>query len=671
MYYPRIHLRLQRRLASLASTVPEHAYSSFVYRFSANLSWIHRLFFRLYHGRPDAETQFWRLVDDIIDAYLQREADLKQQDLAREATPDWLLSEKRVGMMLYTDRFAGDLKGFQQRIPYLQELGINWIHLMPLLQSPEGSNDGGYAVSDYRAVDPRLGDMDALRETARHLRQQDMLLTLDMVMNHTSDQHAWAQAALEGDPQYQQYYYMYDDRWLPNQFEDSMPEVFPDSAPGNFTYLPDLNKWVMTVFHQYQWDLNYTHPEVFREMLKVMFFLGNVGVDILRLDAVAFTWKQIGTSCQNLPEAHVILQLMKACTRVAMPGVAFIAEAIVAPQEVIRYFGEGDAYGHECEIAYHATFMALLWDALATGETHLLRMGLKDIPRKPYGTTWINYLRCHDDIGLGFDVNHLYALGKDPMGHKRFLVDFYSGRFDGSIARGAPFMDNPKTGDARISGSMAALTGLQWAERHQDEWALEIGKKRIEMLHAVILAYGGLPMLYYGDEIGTPNDTTYLSNPDQAYDNRWMHRPIIDWDRAGRRSQKGTVEHHLFTRIQTLLLLRKASPELADHNTTHVEDTENPHVFAFMRWHAEGARTLVVANFHVSPQWVSLDLLRKCGFEPTDVRDKISGQGPDIVGGSLRLAPYQCVWLTDAGTFAAFQQAAEMKRLAELGWHSS
>lgn len=668
MYTPYLHMPLRERLHKRTRSLQDPHFLPFAYRFHANLTGIKKLFDRLYGHRPDAETHFWALVDDLFEAFEDRATDLRDQDLAREAKPDWLLSEKRMGMMLYTDRFAGDLQAFQAKIPYLEELGVNWIHLMPLLASPPGNNDGGYAVSDYRAVDPALGDLASLKETARLLRQRGMLLTLDMVLNHTSDQHAWAQAARAGDQHYQDYYYFFENRWLPNQYEEVMPEVFPQSAPGNFTYLSELDRWVMTVFHSYQWDLNYTNPAVFREMLKILLFLANLGVDILRLDAVAFTWKQIGTTSQNLPEAHLILQLMKACCKVVAPGVAFIAEAIVAPHEVIRYFGEGEAQTHECEIAYHATFMALLWDALATGETQLLKMGLKGVPDKPYGTTWINYLRCHDDIGLGFDEQDLYALGKHPMSHKQFLVDFYRGNFPGSIATGAPFMFNPKTGDARISGSMAALTGLEWAEKHQDEGAIEMALRKICMLHAVIFAYGGLPLLYYGDEVGTPNDHSYLDNPTQAYDNRWMHRPIINWKRIGKRNEAGSLEQRLFRHIQTLILLRKASPEFADYNTTNVEQPQNPHLFAFMRWHPEGARTLVIANFNVGQQQEPLGFLHQCGFDPAHVVDKISGHPPTMQTGSVVLAPYQCYWLTDDSTFGAFQQAEEMQALQQLDW---
>ncbi|MEL6696047.1 MAG: amylosucrase [Bacteroidota bacterium] len=637
----------------------------FLHRFYANLYHIRRSYDQLYGGHPDADREFELLIGDLTAAFGARSHDLRKLDLERVASPDWLLSEKWVGMMLYVDRFAGNLPAFQDKIAYLEELGINLVHLMPLLQSPEGSNDGGYAVSDYRSVDARFGDIDDLRQTAHMLRSKGMLMALDMVMNHTSDEHAWAQEARKGHPQYKDYYYFYPDRNIPDQFEQNLPEVFPHSAPGNFTYIRELQQWVMTVFHNYQWDLNYRNPRVFREMLKVMLFLANLGVDILRLDAVAFTWKEMGTVSQNLPQAHTILQLFKACAQVAAPGVAFIAEAIVAPHEVIKYFGEGEKRGHECEVAYHATFMATLWEALATGEVNLLNVSIQDVPQKPDRTTWITYLRCHDDIGLGFEDAHIRSLGKDPYRHKDFLIDFYSGRFQGSTALGAPFAHNPKTGDARISGSLAALIGLEHAEQSGDQAAIERAIDKFVMLHGIMLSYGGLPMVYYGDETGTGNDHTYLENPDQSYDNRWMHRPIIDWKRAAKRQEEGTVTQRTFDALQKLILLRKASPEMADQNSVSVETSENPHIFAYLRWHPEGARTLVLANFHHQVQHVHYALLYRCGFDPIQVMDKLTGQQPQTYFDSIQMRPYQIYWLTDKGTFGAFQDAEEMKVLKE------
>lgn len=655
MYDPLLHYPLREWISSRNLADLNGAAFPFTLRLHANAARIKSLFWDLYGSRPDVEDQFWNLADDLYDMFLERPGHLKQQDLLREKDPYWLLSEKWVGMMMYVDRFAGTLNDIQQKIPYLEKLGINLIHLMPLLKSPKGSNDGGYAVSDYRSVDSRYGTLEDLKGLLESFRTRGMLTTLDLVMNHTSDQHEWAQRARRGESTYQAYYHMYPDRVIPDHFEEVMPEVFPESSPGNFTWIEELGKYVMSVFHSYQWDLNYSNPAVFREMLNILLYLANLGVDILRLDAVAFTWKETGTTCQNLPQAHSILQLLKACTEVVTPGTAFIAEAIVSPEEVIKYFGSGEARGKECEIAYHATFMASLWDAIATGETALLEKGLEELPSKPDRTTWITYLRCHDDIGFGFSDQHIADLGKDPFAHKQFLLAYYTGKFQDSTAKGVLFANNPKTGDARISGSLAALAGLEHARESGDQHLIDQAVHKILMLHAVILSFGGVPMLYYGDELGTGNNYTYLGHPDQAYDNRWIHRPVIQWEDANRMAQPGTIEQRLYDGLRRLITLRKASPEFADRNSCSIERNGNPHVFSYLRWNDHGARTFVMANFSKVRQKMPTWSISNCGINPLTLVDKISGQAVVVSDNHITLEPYEIIWATEPSTFEAFQ----------------
>ncbi len=233
-----------------------------------------------------------------------------------------------------------------------------------------------------KKIDPRFGTIDDVETLATALQKRDMLLVLDVVVNHTSEEHEWAKKARKGDKKYQDYYYVFDDREMPDIYEETMPEIFPVTSPGNFTWDEAMGKWVMTVFNSYQWDLNYRNPSVLIEMIDIILFWANKGADILRLDAVAFLWKKLGSTCQNEREAHLLLQLMKDCCQVTAPGVLFIAEAIVAPAEIGKYFGEDAINAKECEIAYNATFMSLLWDAVATKNANLLNRGIKESTRK-------------------------------------------------------------------------------------------------------------------------------------------------------------------------------------------------------------------------------------------------------------------------------------------------
>jgi amylosucrase len=538
----------------------------------------------------------------------------------------------------------------RERLSYFQELGVNLVHIMPVMRCPEEMSDGGYAVSDFREIDSRVGSLQDLKELSNEMHERDILLVLDVVLNHTSDQHQWAQKARAGNTTYQDYYYTFKTRNVPDKFEQNMPEVFPETSPGNFTWDEEMGRWVMTVFNDYQWDLNYSNPAVFIEMLDIILYWANQGADILRLDAVAFLWKKIGSVCQNEREAHLILQLLKDCCQVTAPGVLFIAEAIVAPVEVIKYFGEDAVIAKECEIAYNATFMALLWDAVATKNTNLLNQGIKSLPVKLERATWLNYARCHDDIGLGFDDRDIELVDYEPASHRKFLIDYYTGRFDDSHARGLPFGENKKTGDARISGALASLVGLQYALETGDPVATENSIKMILLLHSMILSFGGLPLLYYGDEIGTLNNESYLDDPNKKDDTRWMHRPTIDWEKAELRNTPGTVEYEIFSALKRMIAVRKEIEAFADYNNRELIDVKNPHLFAFERYNVSKSseRVLVVANFDSESQDLDLEDISSWNvIEDSQLVDLYTGQNPDIFNHALVIPGFSFYWLSE------------------------
>ena len=394
MYEQVSHSLLNEILDKLKPHIRKQDLRHFYTRLGGNFYAIYSLFHHLYGGRDDFKAKMINLVEVMAAQYIARADELKRLDVEREKNHDWFLSQEWVGMALYTDGFADNLTGVKDRLPYLQELGVNMVHLMPILDCPKGASDGGYAVSNFREVDSRVGSLADLGQLGHSMRKRGMLLALDVVLNHTSNEHEWAQKARAGDTEYQDYYYTFENRDIPDMFEETMAEIFPENAPGNFTFDEEMNRWVMTVFNDYQWDLDYSNPTVFINMLDIILYWANKGADIVRLDAVAFLWKKIGTTCQNEREAHLILQLMKDCCQVTAPGVLFIAEAIVAPVEIIKYFGEDAVIAKECEIAYNATFMALLWDATATRNARLLNQGIKSLPDKLDRATWLNYIRC-------------------------------------------------------------------------------------------------------------------------------------------------------------------------------------------------------------------------------------------------------------------------------------
>jgi amylosucrase len=651
MYEQVSHSMLNRILNELKPEIRARDLRHFYTRLGANFYAIHSLFSFLYGKRDDFERQMVRLVEVMADNYLRRDKALKQLDIEREANHNWFLSQEWVGMALYSDGFAGNLQGLRDRLGYLQELGVNMIHVMPILQCPQGASDGGYAVSNFRDVDARIGSLDDLRALASDMRRRSVLLTLDVVVNHISNEHEWAVRARNGEKAFQDYFYIFDNRDMPDMFEETMPEIFPETSPGNFTFDEIMGKWVMTVFNRYQWDLNYSNPAVFIEMLDILLFWANQGADILRLDAVAFLWKKIGTLCQNEREAHLILQLMKDCCQVTAPGVLFIAEAIVAPVEIIKYFGEDAVIAKECEIAYNATFMALLWDAVATKNAKLLNQGIRNLPSKLDRATWLNYVRCHDDIGLGFDDVDIRAVDYDPVAHRRFLVDYLTGAFDDSPARGRPFGRNEKTGDARISGELASLVGLETALERNDAEAIDQSIGLILLLHSMLMSFGGIPLLYYGDEIGTLNNYAALEDTGKGGDSRWIHRPVIDWERAQRRHNRGTPEQRIFDGLKRMISVRKCIPAFADYNNRELLEIDNQHLFVFMRSNPfqTGENVLVVGNFDSLPQSLSLSELGNRGsFEYSQVRDLYSGDSPRLFNDQLAIPPFGFYWLSDS-----------------------
>ena len=651
MYEQKAHKLLNEILNEIEAGISKQDLRYFYTRLGANFYAIHSLFERLYGDREDFKQQAQRLVETMAWQYIRRPEDLRRRDIEREADHNWFLSQNWVGMALYSHGFAGDLKGMESHLNYFQELGVNMVHIMPIMQCPRGSSDGGYAVSDFRQIDDRAGTIDDLLHLSRAMHERDMLLTMDVVLNHTSNEHEWAQKARQGDKSFQDYYYTFENRNVPDMFEQSMPEVFPETSPGNFTWDEEMGRWVMTVFNNYQWDLNYSNPAVFIEMLDVILFWANRGADILRLDAVAFLWKKIGSTCQNEREAHLILQLLKDCCQVTAPGVLYIAEAIVAPVEVTKYFGEDAVIAKECEIAYNATFMALMWDAVATKNAKLLNQGIKSLPVKLERATWLNYIRCHDDIGLGFDDRDIDLVGYEPAGHRKFLIDSFMGRYDNSHARGLPFGENEKTGDVRISGSLASLVGLEYALENNDIEAEENAIKIILLLHSLIMSFGGIPLLYYGDELGTINDVSFLSDPHKKGDSRWVHRPVIDWEKAELRNQPGHYQYEIFSSLKRMIAVRKEIDAFADFNNRELIDVGNEHLFVFERYNITRQldKVLVVANFNDKPQHLNLDNLISWG-DPQygQLYDLYTGQQPEIFKNILVIPAFSFYWLQEA-----------------------
>ena len=560
----------------------------------------------LYMELYDDEEAYDYFLTMLKDNFDHRKPALKKLDEQRLAEPDWYKRRDLLGMLMYVQAFGrdgkewnGTLAGVRKHLDYLRETGINYLHLMPILESPEGRSDGGYAVSDFCAVDPKLGTMKDLEGLADDCRKNGMSLCLDFVMNHTSEDHAWAKAARAGDPLAQSRYFFYDNWDIPNEYEKTVPEVFPQTAPGNFSWCEALGKVVMTTFYPYQWDLNYKNPIVLNDMTDNMLFLCNRGVDVIRLDAVPYIWKELGTRSRNLPEVHKLVRLMHLAADIVCPGTLLLGEVVMEPSKVVPYFGTVEK--PECQMLYNVTTMASTWHTVATRDVHLLRHQLDTIFELPHQYTFLNYLRCHDDIGWGLDFDFLGKFGMTEVPHKKFLNDYFRGIWPGSNARGELYNDDPKLGDARLCGTTASLLGLEPAlESGEEEWVSHV-VGAIESLHAFLLTQSGIPVLYSGDELALTNDWSYHDDPLKADDSRYLHRGNFDWEKAANRHNTDTPEGRVYEKLRTLERIR------ADHEVFDADadvwtlEPNNDHILGVGRFHGK-EKLLALFNFDQDPQ---------------------------------------------------------------------
>ena len=553
------------------------------------------------------EAAFSDFVEMLRRSWEERKKPLRDQDRKREADPDWYRRRDLLGMMLYVNAFAGDLNGVKEKLGYLRECGVNYLHLMPLLESPKGRSDGGYAVSDFRKVQPSLGTMEDLESLADACRRRGMSLCLDFVMNHTSEDHAWAKRARAGEAEYRDRYFFYDSWDIPREFEKTVPQVFPTTAPGSFTELPD-GSVVMTNFYPYQWDLNYANPAVFRDMTENLLYLANRGIDVIRLDAIPYIWKELGTGCRNLPQVHTLSRMLRMVTEIACPGVLLLGEVVMEPVKVAPYFGTTEK--PECHMLYNVTTMAATWHTLATGDASLLKRQMEAVCALPKDFLFLNYLRCHDDIGWGLDYPWLaQTSGTDEVAHKKFLNDWFTGKWPGSPSRGELYNDDPRLGDARLCGTTASLCGVEAAEG--DPALLERAVACDLTLHAWMLSQSGIPVIYSGDEVGRLNDWSYHDDPDKREDSRYLHRGNFPWDLAERRTDPKTCQGKLFQGLRQMEAIRAAEPCFDARADVAVEESGSNHVLALSR--RMGERELVCL-FNFSGGFVHARVDRDGGY---------------------------------------------------------
>lgn len=537
---------------------------------------------------------FAELCSQMYEYYNCRSKKLKERDLKREKEPDWYHGKDMLGMMLYTDNFAGNMKGVKEKIPYLKECNINCLHLMPFLDTPKGRSDGGYAVADFRKVRPDLGTMKDLAELTEKCHEEDINVCMDFVMNHTSEDHEWARRARAGEGEYMSRYFFYDNEEIPEKYEKTVPQVFPTTAPGNFTYLPETGHYVMTTFYPYQWDLNYRNPRVFNEMMYNFLYLTNQGIDIVRIDAVPYIWKELGTTCRNLKQVHTIVRMMRMIAEIVCPGVLLLGEVVMEPEKVVPYFGTVEK--PECHMLYNVTTMATTWNSIATGDIRLLKKQMDIVNQLPKQYVFLNYLRCHDDIGWGLDYETMRPWGIKEILHKRYLNDYFTGKIQGSVSRGELYNDDPVTQDARFCGTTASMCGIEKAGFEHDEEAMNAAVREDIMLHAYMLTQSGIPMLYSGDELGQVNDYSYKNDPEKCTDSRYIHRGKLPWELAEDKEDVTTVQGNIFQTLDRLEKIRRQEITFDKDANVYTYDVHDDSILCVLREY-KGKRFFGIFNF--------------------------------------------------------------------------
>ena len=575
---------------------------------------------------------FAELCSQMYEYYNCRSKKLKERDLKREKEPDWYHGKYMLGMMLYTDNFAGNMKGVKEKIPYLKECNINCLHLMPFLDTPKGRSDGGYAVADFRKVRPDLGTMKDLIELTEKCHEEDINVCMDFVMNHTSEDHEWARRARAGEGEYMSRYFFYDNEEIPEKYEKTVPQVFPTTAPGNFTYLPETGHYVMTTFYPYQWDLNYRNPRVFNEMIYNFLYLTNQGIDIVRIDAVPYIWKELGTTCRNLKQVHTIVRMMRMIAEIVCPGVLLLGEVVMEPEKVVPYFGTVEK--PECHMLYNVTTMATTWNSIATGDIRLLKKQMDIVNQLPKQYVFLNYLRCHDDIGWGLDYETMRPWGIKEIPHKRYLNDYFTGKIRGSVSRGELYNDDPVTQDARFCGTTASMCGIEKAGFEHDEEAMNAAVREDIMLHAYMLTQSGIPMLYSGDELGQVNDYSYKNDPEKCADSRYIHRGKLPWELAEDKEDVTTVQGNIFQTLDWLEKIRRQEITFDKDADVYTYDVHDDSILCVLREY-KGRRFFGIFNFSNQEKTAWMQ-------EKGMYRNLLTGEKTELK--DIRLSGYEFLW---------------------------
>lgn len=597
----------------------------------------------LYGNSAHYDTWLQAFVKSICIEAFNRPPHLRQQDQERATNPNWHL-ELGLAYVAYADHFAGGLRGVIDRIPHLKDMGVGYLHLLPFLKAGPPPNDGGFAVASFEDVDPRLGSNEDLAALLAALRAAGISLCCDFVLNHVSDHHPWALAAKRGNESARRRFH-----WLATpsevaEHERHLKQIFPETAPGNFTWVPECQAYAWTTFYPFQWDLNYAEPEVFSDIALALLRLANRGIDAFRLDSTAFLWKRLGTPCSNLPQVHSILQALRAVVEIAAPGVLLKAEVIMPTRDLPPYFGlasgetmpstaQPSIHQPECHLAYHASLMAASWAALAEEDAAFPKAVLRATPTLPTGAGWLTYVRCHDDIGWGVLRPECLDLNDPDALRLKAASSFFSSSNPESYAEGSPFQSSDPANPHGTNGMLASLVGLHKAHQSGSPEQLELALLRYGLMHALALFVGDLPLVYMGDEFGQANLSPEAIKLRGGDDGRELHRVVWSDSIYQDRLNAGTVSGMAWGVFKRLSQARSRMAATLSHGSCSIYAgiSDSQHLLCLQRGSSVGL-------FNFSSQHQILDWRQ----QPKELTDWMTLKG---VAPPQGLGPYEARWL--------------------------
>lgn len=538
--------------------------SLYVQRYNRHIDELKWLYMELYSN----ESMLSELCYQIHNFFIERDEGLKNRDVTRENNPDWYRKSKMTGMALYIDHFADTIKGVEQSIEHLQKCNINYVHFMPFFETTRYRTDDQYAITDFRKTMEKIGKIEDLCHLTKLCHEKSINVSVDFIMNRTSNEHEWAKKAMHGDVEY-------------------------------------MNRYVTKTDHSYEWDLNYKNPRVLNEMMYNYMFIANLGTDLIQINEIEDIWKGESQNCSKVSQIHTIARIMRIISEIVCPGVLLLGNVKNDMKNAITYFGEDEK--PEFHMVYQKTFMNEVWNSVATRNVKLLQTKLDVINKYPKEYVFVNYLRNHEKLNWNLDYDFLYKNQKiNQKMHREYLNEYFLGRTGYSNSRGEVENNSDNSEKICFCGTTASMCGLEKAIDENNKKEINQAIKLEIMLYAYLFIQSGIPVIYSGDEIGQMNDYSYKENRDKMRDIQNVCRGKFDWSKAVKVVDEYSIEGKIMRGLNKIQVVKNRENTFCQIADVRVVDTKNNSVICIAREFA-GEKILGIFNFSEHEKIVNID----------------------------------------------------------------